>query len=111
MATYPVDIGGEGSQIRVTPDAGIQFTNMADGTLRGFRDYAEEIYTISVEHFWLTAALRDMVIEHYDNGPTLVHVLVTDEGTFDVYYVNRPQITDKSGSLYMVASTFIGTKQ
>ena len=108
---YPANLSGKGSRIRVTPDAGIRFTKMADGTVRGFRDYAEEIYTISVEHFWLTANDRDAVIAYYDDALTSLRVLITDEGAFDVYFVNRPQITDKSGALYTVVSNLIGTKQ
>ena len=111
MAAYPVDQGGKGSKIRVFPAAGIRFTNMSDGALRGFRDYTEEVYQITVEHFWLNNTDRDAIIAHYDAGPTTLHTVTKGSDIYDVYYTNKPQIPDEEGPLSMVLSSFIGTLQ
>lgn len=110
MATYPVNQGGVGAKVRTFPNAGIRTTSMADGTIRGFTDFAQDVFDITIEHFWLGATDRDAIMTFYETNKTAQNSVAADEGNFNAYFVNRPQITDKSGALSMVVSRLIGVK-
>ena len=111
MATYPVSQGGLKAKFNVKPDAGIEFTRMSDGIQRGFSDFVADSFTITITHFWLGSTDRDAIKEtFYDANKTNENSVVTDEGTFDCYFINKPVVTDKNGPYSMLVSTLRGVK-
>lgn len=109
MATYPVNQGGVGSKTRIAPDAGIQFVGMQTGSPRGYVDFDEETFVIEVTHPWLNATDRDAVLTFYSTNKTALNTIATNEGNFEGYFMNRPQVVDKDGPNYMLVSRLFCT--
>lgn len=108
MATYPINQGGINAIARVVPDDGVKFTAMSDGTIRGFTDYDETVFTITVEHYWLAAADRDAIFAFWQTYRTTLNLIETDEGDFNAHFTNRPAVVEKSGPYYKVVSNHVG---
>lgn len=111
MATYPVDQGGLGSKIEVLPDAGIVKTLMSDGTERGFTDYTETRFILTISHPLLQQSDWEAILAFYDAAPTSTHSVVTLlEGTYDCTFNNRPRLVEKSGPYAKVITEMTGVK-
>ncbi len=111
MATYPINEGGKGAAVIVTPDAGIQFTRMSDGTIRGFKDYPEPVFRLTITHFWMIEADVESVKGFYEANATVLNTVLTEmEGAYSVIFVNRPEVVAKQAGLMTLVSEMIGTK-
>lgn len=111
MATYPINQGGKGSKVDVVPDAGIVKTLMSDGTERGYSDYTNERFILTISHPLLEQADWEAIIAFYEANTFVTNTVVTElEGTFDCLFSNRPRVVEKSGSLAKLVSEMTGVK-
>lgn len=110
MAAYPVNQGGVGCQIRVSPDAGIQFTPMSNGEIRGYSDYTEDVFSIEATHWFLVTTDRDAIDTFYEANRLLEVSIASNKGNYNAYFRNRPEYPEESGPYFMVVSRFVGVK-
>lgn len=110
MAAFPAALVPS-PRSTIKKDAGIRTHVTRGGGVRGRTLFAETLYQLTLVYELLNDTDHDLIITHYDGGPTTLHTVIVRAITFDVTYENEPQVSEHRGDLRTVVVVFRGTKQ
>ncbi len=110
MAAFPAALVPAVSS-DITPDRGMQVYVTEGGGVRGQVNFAEALYFLDLVYEDLDDTDHDLILAHFDAGPTNDHTVVVRSDTYDVNYQAQPVVTEHRGILRTVQVSFIGTKQ
>lgn len=115
MSAFPAALE-PGPRSKVRKDAGLRTYRTEGGQVRGRRAYSKTVYTLQLVYELLTAAEVELVVgnpasSHFDLDPAGAHTVTVDGETFDVRYLNEPEVARYHGTFRTLVVNFLGTKQ
>jgi hypothetical protein len=108
MAAYPNTIFTAGT--RVVPRQNVATDVAADGTVRGRKLMATEVYDILLHHGLLTAAEAETLEDFYEATETEVITFTWRSVDYEAYWVGKPAVEYVGGDTWAVSSSLVGRR-
>ena len=111
MAAYPTLPYCRGSERAIR--SGVEIDLATDGTVRGRRFYAEDLYEFHLVHHAITGTQKDSLLSFWSSNRTALIEYTWDEDSavYEVYFAAPPRIVFLRGDHYTAEVDLIGQAQ